>query len=57
MNREELKKKLDVDGNGKVEFEDVIKLVNGDDRKLFGMGAVFGGAAGVFVTLILQMFL
>lgn len=56
MNRDDLKKRLDVDGNGKVDFEDVIKLVDGDDRKLFGMGVVFGVVAGVFATLVVGMF-
>ena len=38
MNREELKRKLDVDGNGKVNFEDVVALSGGSDGKLFSIG-------------------
>ncbi len=53
MNREELKRKLDVDGNNKVNFEDVIKFVDGDDRKLFGFGALVGAIPGLIAGVIL----
>lgn len=46
MNREELKQKLDVDRNNKVNFDDVIKFVDGDDRKLFGLGVLVGAMVG-----------
>lgn len=49
MNREDLRKKLDVDGNGKVNFDDVVALSGNSDGKLFAMGI----AVGVIIGLIL----
>lgn len=49
MNRAEMKEKLDVDKNGKVNFEDVVALAGNSDGKLFAMGI----GVGVVIGLIL----
>jgi len=49
MNREELKQRLDVDKNGKVNFEDVVALSGGSNAKLFAMGVLVGAVIGAFV--------
>lgn len=49
MNREELRKKLDVDGNGKVNFDDVVALSGNSDGKLFGMGVAVGLVIGMIL--------
>lgn len=49
MTRDELKQKLDVDKNGKVNFEDVVALSGGSDLKLFGMGVGVGLLIGALV--------
>lgn len=49
MNREDLRKKLDVDGNGKVNFEDVVALSGNSDGKLFGMGVGVGLVIGLIL--------
>lgn len=53
MTRDEFKAKLDVDHNGKVDFEDVIKFVDGSDRKLFALGAAVGAAVGIIVGAVI----
>lgn len=52
MNREELKQKLDVDKNGKVNFEDVVALSGGSNRKLFAFGTAFGIVLGFIAKAV-----
>lgn len=53
MNREELKRKLDVDGNGKVNFEDVVALSGGSDGKLFSIGMAVGVVLGLLLSAVM----
>lgn len=47
--KEEILEKLDVDKNGKVNVDDVVALVGGDDKKLLAIGIAIGAAVGVVV--------
>lgn len=47
MDREELKGKLDIDKNGKVNLDDVIAFINGNVRKALAIGLGVGLLAGV----------
>lgn len=42
MTRDELLEKLDIDKNGKVRFEDLAALVEGNDKRLFWIGVLCG---------------
>lgn len=53
MNREELKGKLDVDKNGKVNLDDVIAYINGNVRKALAIGLAVGLATGIPIGALL----
>jgi hypothetical protein len=53
MNATEILTKLDVDGNGKVDVQDVIALAKGNSRKLLAIGIAIGAAVGFLLGSIL----
>lgn len=52
MNKEELRQKLDRDGDGDVDWNDLEKLVDHSNRKLFALGVAFGLGVGLIAGAV-----
>ncbi len=56
MDKEAVLKKLDVNGDGSYNLDDIIALAKGEAKKAFFIGLAIGAVLGAFVVRVLVMF-